>query len=254
MFTTATTNTTASTMGDDHASTLVTCRTILNAGLQLQGKDQLNRQMEEWQRRMDAHKQVERTVTANKLTFERTLRMMEMGARQVTVQDQPQFTSVSDNALLMNPYNQIMVPIFVNIPTPLHMTFHSPAHVMTSLPSPYEDQQGCQLAKQEYDSNDQVDIPNIPLPQEYISANDYQSSWNNWLQWHRTMPPTPYMKSESVSDHQLPASYDPSLMQLDYLPFTSEDDISKINTEPCMMNTLQISHDNDEEDEFNVIL
>ena len=207
----------ASTMEDTHAST-VNCKTILNAGLQLQGKDQLNKQMQEWQRRMDAHKHVERAVTANKLTFERNIRMMEMGSKQGAVSDQQQYTTVSDNTLIVNNSEQIMVPIFFTVPSPLHFTFQS--------------------------------------PQEYFSGADYLSSCNEWLQWHQIMPPTPYMRSAPPMPlHQAKASYDPSLMQLDYLPFSSEDEISNSETDSCIIDSLQITCDSDEDDdEFNVIL
>ena len=67
-------------------SSAVTSQTILNVGLQMQGKDQLNKQMHEWQRRMDELKQVERSATANKLIFERNLRMMELTAKHGPVQ------------------------------------------------------------------------------------------------------------------------------------------------------------------------
>ena len=86
MITSATANTSGSSMIDVHPST-VTSKTILNVGLQMQGKDQLNNRMQELQRRMDEHKQAERSAIANKLILERNLRMMEMTAKQVTVQE-----------------------------------------------------------------------------------------------------------------------------------------------------------------------
>ena len=251
MSTTVTANMMASPMGNVHPST-VTCKTILNAGLQLQGKDQLNKQMHEWQKRMDQHKQVERAVTANKLTYERNLRMMEMGARQGIAQDQHHYPMVSDSTVMLNNSNQVMVPIFVTLPSPLQMTFQSSAHLSTNLTSPYLDQHSSSIAELQNVGKDIDAIPHIPLPQEYISSDDYLSSCNQWLLWHQTMPPTPYMTSDPVTEHQAKDSNDPSLMRLDYLPFTSEDQISNIVS--GRKDSLPITFERDDEDEINVIL
>ena len=113
-------------MGADRSST-VTSQTILNVGLQMQGKEQLNKQMMDWQRRMDELKQVERSATANKLIFERSLRMMELADKQGTVHHQQQCTIVSNEHIMVNNSKQIMVPILV----PMHMPFYFP-HIMTS--------------------------------------------------------------------------------------------------------------------------
>ena len=111
MLTTATSNPMDSFLVDEQTST-VTSKTILNVGLQMQGKDQLNKQMQEWQRRMNDHKQVERSATANKLIFERNLRMMQMGAKQQTVQEQPQYPFVHNNNIMVDNSNQVVFPIF----------------------------------------------------------------------------------------------------------------------------------------------
>ena len=128
MLTTATSNPMDSSLVDEQTST-VTSKTILNVGLQMQGKDQLNKQMQEWQRRMDDHKQIERSATANKLIFERNLRIMQMGAKQQSIQEQPQYTFVHNDNIMVDNSNQIVFPIFF----PLPMTFQSPAHLMVNL-------------------------------------------------------------------------------------------------------------------------
>ena len=131
MITSATANTTGSSMMDVHPST-VTSKTILNVGLQMQGKDQLNNRMQEWQRRMDEHKQAERSVIANKLIHERNIRLMEIAVKQVSVQEQPQYNIFSNSNVILDNPKQIMVPIFV----PLNMTFKPPVLAMASLLSP----------------------------------------------------------------------------------------------------------------------
>ena len=187
MITSATANTTGSSMIDVHPST-VTSKTILNVGLQMQGKDQLNNRMQEWQRRMDEHKQAERSVIANKLINERNHRMMEMAVKQVSVQGQPQYNIISNNNVIIDNSQQIMVPIFV----PLDMAFQPPVHAMTSSISPCEDQHYKPLAKLPSISEDVDAIPYFPLPQEHVSNENYLSSCDEWLLWHRTMPPKTY--------------------------------------------------------------
>ena len=249
MFTPATNNATCYSMDNVHTST-VTSKTILNAGLQMQGKDQLNKQMQDWQKHMDEHKQVERSAIAYKLIYERYLRMMEMSAKQLAVHEQPQYNILSNNNVIMDSSKQIMVPILV----PLNMAFQSHLHAMTNFTSPSEDQHYNQSADIENAPLDADAIPHIPLPQEYVSNEDYQSSCSEWLLWHRTMPPTPYMGSDPVSEQEATTSYDPSLMLLDYLPFTSEDEISNFTTDSARNDIIQTEFDNDEEDDFNIIL
>ena len=199
MITSATANTTGSSMIDVHPST-VTSKTILNVGLQMQGKDQLNNRMQEWQRRMDEHKQAERSVIANKLINERNLRMMEMAVKQVLVQGQPQYNIISNNNVIIDA------------------------------------------------------ISHFPLPQEHVSNEDYLSSCDEWLLWHRTMPPKTYKGIEPVSEQEVTCTYDSSLLRLDYLPFTSEDELSNCNSDTDKRNLIQTPCDNDEEDNINVIL
>ena len=250
MLTTATSDTMDSSLVDEQTSS-VTSKTILNVGLQMQGKDQLNKQMQEWQRRMDDHKQVERSATANKLIFERNLRIMQMGAKQQTVQEQPQYPFVHNNNIMVDNSNQVVFPIFY----PLPVTFQSPAHLMLNLSNTHEVQHRIPTAKLQYVSQDLDSIPQFPSPQEYNSGEDYQSSCNQWLLWHRTKPPTPFMRSDPVSEHEATASYEPTSMRLDYLPFTSEDDIPNIKTDSNRKVILETTSDNDEdEDHFNVML
>ena len=227
-------------------SSTVTSQTILNVGLQMQGKEQLNKQMSDWQRRMDELKQVERSATANKLIFERNLRMMELAAKQGTVHQQ-QCANVSNENFMVNNSKQIMVPILV----PMHMPFQFPSHIMASLASPSQVQQNNVSSKPQVTEHPD-DIPHLPLPQEYNTGEGYQSSCNEWLHWHKTIPPTSCMRKDSVADHEVPSSYDPSLLILDYLPFTSEDEIPNIKVNSNGEGTLQI--DEEEEEIFNVIL
>ena len=226
-------------------SSAVTSQTILNVGLQMQGKDQLNKQMHEWQRRMDELKQVERSATANKLIFERNLRMMELTAKHGPVQHQQQFTKVSNQNVIVNNSQQIMVPILV----PMHMPFQFPTN--TNWASSGQDQQ-IDISSKPHVSKHPDAIPHFPLPQEYGTGKDYHTSCNKWLHWHKTMPPTSCVRSDSVADRGVKASYDPSLLLLDYLPFTSEDDISNIKADSNREDIIQI--DEEEEDNFNVIL
>ena len=232
-------------MGVDQSST-VTSQTILNVGLQMQGKAQLNNQMQEWQRRMDELKQVERSATANKLIFERNLRMMELTTKNGQVQHQTLSTKVSNQNIMVNNSQQIMVPILV----PMHMPFQFPTNIMANLASSGQDQQ-FDISSKPYVSKHPDAIPRFPLPQEYATGEDYQTSCNKWLHWHKTMPPTSCVRSDTVADHEGKASYDPSLLLLDYLPFTSEDDISNVKAD-C--NRDAIDEYEKEEDNFNVIL
>ena len=257
MLSAAINNTMASPMGVAPSSA-VTSKTILNVGLQMQGKDQLNKQMQEWQRRMDAHKQVERSATANKLIFERNLRMMHLAAKQGMVQEQQQYVFTPNHNVVMDNTKQIMVPIFV----PMHMTYQYPGHGMPSLTTPSQDQQNNPSAKLQHVSKDHDPIPHFPSPQDYVSVEDYQSSCNKWLLWHQTIPPTSSMRSDPLSEHEAtddPVSnheatvpYDPFMLRLDYLPFTSEDDIPNIKTDSNRKASLQI--DEEDEENFNVIL
>ena len=240
------TTTMGPSIGANQSST-VTSQTILNVGLQMQGKQQLNNQMLDWQRRMDEIKQVERSATANKLIFERNLRMMELAAKQGTVHHQQQCANVSHENVMVNNSKQIMVPILV----PMHMPFQFPTHIMASLASPTQDQQ-INVSPIPHVSKYPDDVPHLPLPQEYSTGEGYQSSCNKWLQWHKTIPPTSCLRKDSVADQEVRTSYDPSLLLLDYLPFTSEDDIPNIEANSNREGTLQI--DEEEEENFNVIL
>ena len=187
-------------MGADRSST-VTSQTILNVGLQMQGKEQLNKQMLDWQRRMDEIKQVERSATANKLIFERNLRMMELAAKQGTVHHQQQCANISNDNVMVNNPKQIMVPILV----PMHMPFQFPTHIMANLASPGQDQH-INVSSKPHVSKHPDDIPNLPIPQEYNTGESYQSSCNKWLQWHKTIPPTSCLRKDSVADHEVTAS------------------------------------------------
>ena len=69
------------------------------------------------------------------------------------------------------------------------------------------------------------------------------------------MPPTPFMRSNPVPEHKPTASYEPTSMRLDYLPFTSEDEIPNIKTDLNRKVVLETSSDKDEDEcHFNVIL
>ena len=233
-------------MGANRSST-VTSQTILNVGLQMQGKQQLNNQMLDWQRRMDEIKQVERSATANKLILERNLRMMELSAKQGTLHQQQQCANVPHENVMVNNPKRIMVPILV----PMHMPFQFPTHIMASLASTTQDQQ-VNVSTKPHVSKYPDDIPHLPSPQEYNTGEGYQSSCNKWLQWHKTIPPTSCLRKDSMADQEVTASYDPSLLLLDYLPFTSEDEIPNIKAKSNREGTFQI--DEDEEENFNVIL
>ena len=43
-------------------------------------------------------------------------------------------------------------------------------------------------------------------------------------------------------------------MRLDYLSFSSEDEISNSETDSCIIDSLQITFDSEDDDEFNIIL
>ena len=69
------------------------------------------------------------------------------------------------------------------------------------------------------------------------------------------MPPTPFMRIDHVSEHDATASYEPTTMHLDYLPFTSEDEFPNIKTDLNRKVILETSSDNDEDEcHFYVIL
>ena len=119
---------------------------------------------------------------------------------------------------------------------------------------PSEDQHYHPLAKLPSVSEDVDAIPHFPLPQEHVSNEDYLSSCDEWLLWHRTIPPKTYKGSEPVSEHEVTGTYDSSLLRLDYLPFTSEDELSNCKSDTDRRNLIQTPCDNDEEDNINVIL
>ena len=145
---------------------------------------------------------------------------------------------------------QIIVPIFV----PLNMTIHPPVHAVASYISLCEDQLNQPLAKLPSVSKDVDTIPHFPSPQEHLSNEDYLSSCAEWFLWHRAMPPAIVVGSEPVSEHESGATYDSSLMRLDYLPFTSEDDLSNCKSDTDIRNLLQTPYDGDEEDSINAIV
>ena len=120
---------------------------------------------------------------------------------------------------------------------------------MASLISPCEDQLNQPITKLP-----SVDtIPHFPSPQEHVSSEDYLSSCDEWFLWHRTMPPATFMGSEPGAEHEAGATYDSSLMRLDYLPFTSEDDLSKCKSDTDIRYLLQTPCD-DDEDNIHVIV
>ena len=121
---------------------------------------------------------------------------------------------------------------------------------MASLISPCEDQLNQPITKLP-----SVDtIPHFPSPQEQVSSEDYLSSCDEWFLWHRTMPPATFVGSEPVSEHEAGSTYDSSLMRLDYLPFTSEDDLSNCKSDTGKRNLIKMPFDDDKEDSINVIV
>ena len=181
---------------------------------------------------------------------ERNFRMMEMAVKQVSFQGQPQYNIISNDNVIIDNSQQIMVPIFV----PLGMAFQPPVHAMASSISPCEDQHYQPLAKLPSVLEDVEAIPQFPLPQDHVSNEDYLSSCDEWLLWHRTMPPKTYKGIEPVSEQEVTGTYDSSLLRLDYLPFTSGDELSNCNSDTDRRNLIQTPCDNDEEDNINVIL
>ena len=64
----------------------------------------------------------------------------------------------------------------------------------------------------------------------------------------------PHMRSESPLEELSPIPCDPALLCLNYLPFISENEISKEKTEDSKSDLSSISSDSDDEDCLVVLL
>ena len=76
--------------------------------------------------------------------------------------------------------------------------------------------------------------------------NEDRSSKLSWMTWHWTSEPTPNMGSGLPFDMLNSHQYDPLMMQLDYIPFKTEDEIA----EQAQDSTL----DSDSDDEEDLIV
>ena len=255
--------------------TYVTSASILNKGLsfKLQSKGHLDKQLHEWQMRQDAHKQAERMETAHRLSLERNLKILKM--RSMT---EPHMMVVSDKSNMLNEDNvdgsnkQIMVPLLGAHPATLMLDHYQQIipYPMATIPfivynpvdmalansptSTYEQPASCHIPQGNCHNTSSEDICEIPqLPSQYTCMNDYQASQFAWLNWHRTTPPTPYVRSVSPPQRLSPSVYDPSLMRLDYLPFTCEDEITNQETDSNIKCSSMLSFDSDDEEYINVL-
>ena len=238
---------------DQGSNILIQQTSHLPAKLKMQGKGQLDNQLQEWQMRQEAQKQVERAVTAHRLTVERNIRILEMGAMAST-----QNSAISDktgnlqgysndsgrpfDSGLVDPTQSIMVPSLVPIPSlvyssgnisiPLYYPVHEVANISV-LPTQDNNNNANEASTQppNYIGN----IPTFPLP---------GTSRGAWLNWHQTNSPSSYMRTEESR----PVPYNPASMRLDYLPFTSEDEISKQQLDDCISDSSLVSCDSDDEE------
>ena len=237
---------------DQGSNILIQQASHLPTKLKIQGKGQLDNQLQEWQMRQDAQKQVERAVTAHRLTIERNIRILEMGAmapaQKINTTDELQIQNKDScryvDSSPVDTTKLIMVPSFIPIPS----LVYPPGTI--SIPMYYPVHNGSTksvIPAQDNTTNvaapkDIGDIPPFPLPGQYTSHNA-------WLNWHQTTSPTPYMRLESDLDEPISATYDPAQMRLDYLPFTTENGITKPKINGCTTESSSSSScDSDDED------
>ena len=225
--------------------------------LKMQGKGQLDNQLQEWQMRQEAQKQVERAVTAHRLTIERNIRILEMGtlvpAQKINTTDELQIQNNDScryfDSSPVDTTKQIMVPSFIPIPSLVYppgtisIPMYYPVHnVATKSVMPTQDDTSNASVASPAAPKDIGDIPPFPLPGQYTSHNA-------WLNWHRTTSPTPYMRVESqLEESTAAAPYDPAQMCLDYLPFKSENEITKSKIDGSTKDSSSISYDSDDEE------
>ena len=240
---------------DQGSNILIQQASHIPTKLKMQGKGQLDNQLQEWQNRQEAKKQAERAVTAHRLTIERNIRILEMGAmapvQKNNIVDELQIQKDDScryfNSSLVDTTKPIMVPSFIPIPsfvyqpgtisTPMYNPVHNLA-TKSVMPTHDNITNTSEAAPLEA-PKDIGDIPPFPLPGQYTSHTA-------WLNWHQTTSPTPYMRPESDLEESSAAIYDPAQMRLDYLPFTSENEITKPKINGCT--TESSSCDSDDED------
>ena len=240
---------------DQGSNILIQQASHLPTKLKIQGKGQLDNQLQEWQMRQDAQKQVERAVTAHRLTIERNIRILEMGAmtpaQKINTTDELQ-NNDSCRYFDYSPVDTtkpIMVPSFIPIPSLIYppgtisIPMYYPVHnVSTKSVIPAQDNTTNVAAPK-----DIGDIPPFPLPGQYTSHNA-------WLNWHQTTSPTPYMRLESDLEEPIAATYDPAQMRLDYLPFTTENGITKPKINGCTTESSSSSSSCDSDDEDYLVV
>ena len=215
----------------------------------MQGKGQLDNQLQEWQMRQEAQKQVERAVTAHKLTIERNIRILEMGAmapvQKNTIPDEIKELQIQNNdryfdSALVDTTKLIMVPSFVYPPGAITIPLYYPVHdVATRSVLLTQDNTTNVSTASLAAPKDIGDIP--PFPGQYTSHNA-------WLNWHQTTSPTLYMRADTQLEESTELPYDPAQRCLDYLPFTSENKITKPKIDGCTSDSSSISCDSDDED------
>lgn len=243
---------------EDKGSNILTQQAShLPAKLKMQGKGQLDNQLQEWQMRQEAQKQVERAVTAHRLTIERNMRIIEMGAIAST-----QKSAISDKAgnlqgnskercmpfdsALVDTSQLIMVPSFV----PISPLVYPPGTISTPLYCPVQELANISVLQTQYNNNNAnaelpqaqnkiCNIPTFPLP---------GTSRDAWLNWHQTTSPTLYIRTESATKESRSVPYNHAQMPLDYLPFTSEDEITKQQIDESISDPSLVSCDSDDEE------
>ena len=135
--------------------------------------------------------------------------------------------------LSVNPFGIIFHPIYY----PVYM-------VPTGSISPA--QKYCTNSSSELQSTpvDIEDIPHEPLPNDNLTSCARK----------QTVSPKPHMRSESSLGELSTVPCDPALLCLNYLPFTSENEISKEKPEESKSDLSSISSDSDDEDCLVVLL
>ena len=246
---------------DQGSNILIQQASHLPTKLKMQGKGQLDNQLQEWQMRQEAQKQVERAVTAHRLTIDRNIRILEMGAmapaQKNTITEELQIQNNDScryfDSALVDSTKPIMVPSLIPIPSLVYppgtitIPMYYPVHdVSTRSVLLTQDNTTNVSAASLAAPKDIGDIPPFPLPGQYTSRNA-------WLNWHQTTSPTPYMMAESQLDETTAAPYDPAQMCLDYLPFKSENEITKPKIDGCTSDSSSISCDSDDDEEYLVV-
>ena len=238
---------------------------IQQATLRWQGKMILENQLQQWQMRQEALKQVERDLASHRFMVQRNIKILEMKAmpasQKKTEDDESKDLqehmedsiwhlkpAEADSPMpfivpSLDPFPFVVIPLCTNL-----VPMYHPVYMVAtgSMPST---QEYCAYSRSELQPTpmDTGDMSHVPLP------NDNQTSCA-WKKGQQTASPIPHMRPESPLEELSQVPCDPALMCLNYLPFISENEISKQETEDSETDTSSISSDDSDDEDCLVVL